>query len=759
MNTGGKAESLKKLLDAGFNVPRFFILDSSWNEEKILNTLDAKLLGVNYFAVRSSAHGEDGNSKSHAGYFYSAIAVERKDVAKEVKKVISSFNEISGSVIVQEFIVSDISGIAFSKNDGGLTLINSNFGLCKNVVEGKACDEYILNQNELLIKETISPNKPVLLLQEGELSEIEQSESSLTGMQLKRVVALAKEAESFFKKPQDIEWCFLGETLYLLQSRPITKNVEVSEEEYFDSANIAESYSGIVLPLTASFAERVYKVVYTDFLRMSGVSKKVLTEHSYVFENLLGFFYGRMYYNMNNWYRMAQFVPGYKRNKENFETMITSSLRQEIATTIQPNLFFRIAYPSIVLVKVLFFGITACRFKRYAEKHIRSLRKTNFSKLTLEECKRLFDFLENDLLRRWYVTLENDFFVMTYLGILQKLYPVDNLQEHLVFKSKATEQVGYLRNLSKMMKGEPELWEAVLKNDKETFQKVLMNHQTIQSNYEKYFEIFGGRFANELKLETVGIDEDIKKFITIINVYADYELHNSKQVVKLVPKLPFFKKLLFNYVLRKFKKYASQREDFRLLRSNMFSITRSVFRQIGSILYDKQIIQCASDVFYMSVEESLSVTGGKSISNLALKINKRKEKFNQYKKENSPSHFLAFGGETINNKMRAESDLSTIRGVSPGTVSGRVKVMKEFLMPDQVDFEILVTRHTDPGWTSLIALSKGLIIEHGGVLSHASIVARELGIPAVIGVQNATDLYKDGQYVKINGSTGTIKLI
>jgi pyruvate,water dikinase len=101
----------------------------------------------------------------------------------------------------------------------------------------------------------------------------------------------------------------------------------------------------------------------------------------------------------------------------------------------------------------------------------------------------------------------------------------------------------------------------------------------------------------------------------------------------------------------------------------------------------------------------------------------------------------------------------TARGVSAGTVSGRVKVMKEFEMPDEIDFEILVTRHTDPGWTALIALSKGLIIEHGGVLSHASIVARELEIPAVIGVRSATDLYKDGQNVEINGSTGQIKIV
>ena len=99
------------------------------------------------------------------------------------------------------------------------------------------------------------------------------------------------------------------------------------------------------------------------------------------------------------------------------------------------------------------------------------------------------------------------------------------------------------------------------------------------------------------------------------------------------------------------------------------------------------------------------------------------------------------------------------RPASSGVVKGKVRVFKDFYMPEKIDFDILVTSHTDPGWTSLIALSKGLIIEHGGVLSHASIVARELNIPAVIGATGAVNFLKNGQMVEIDGLKGTIKLI
>ena len=80
-------------------------------------------------------------------------------------------------------------------------------------------------------------------------------------------------------------------------------------------------------------------------------------------------------------------------------------------------------------------------------------------------------------------------------------------------------------------------------------------------------------------------------------------------------------------------------------------------------------------------------------------------------------------------------------------------------MPEVIDFEIAVAKNTDPGWTPLLGFCKGLIIENGGILSHAAIVSRELGIPTVIGVKGATKKIKDGQVLEINGANGTIKNI
>src|SRR3989344_3995085 len=129
MRNGGKASSLISLREGGFPIPPFFICDNSWAEKEILKKIDTELPGTQYFAVRSSAENEDSKDKSFAGHFYSAVGISRKDVFKEVSRVQLSFGKISGSVIVQEFISSDIAGVMFTELSKTHIVINATTGL------------------------------------------------------------------------------------------------------------------------------------------------------------------------------------------------------------------------------------------------------------------------------------------------------------------------------------------------------------------------------------------------------------------------------------------------------------------------------------------------------------------------------------------------------------------------------------------------------------------------------------------------------
>ena len=96
------------------------------------------------------------------------------------------------------------------------------------------------------------------------------------------------------------------------------------------------------------------------------------------------------------------------------------------------------------------------------------------------------------------------------------------------------------------------------------------------------------------------------------------------------------------------------------------------------------------------------------------------------------------------------------RPCTTGIIKGKAKVFKEFYLPDNTDFDILVAKNTDPGWTPLIGLAKGLIIEHGGILSHAAIVSRELGIPCIVGTKIATQVLRDGDFVEVDAEKGIV---
>jgi len=762
MHDGGKADALIKLQRAGFNVPKFFVCKISDAEKDILGKIGKSLPNVQYFAVRSSAKNEDSKKESRAGYYYSAIGVPLKDVFKEFLKVTDSFRDEDGFVIIQEFVPSDKAGVIFSQVGNNNIVINSTAGLCQPVVNDYVCDEYVCDKNGKVVYKNIPKEKELRLFKDSKIVSGKASTESLGLPEIEKLASISREIQDFFGIPQDIEWCFKNSDLYILQSRPITRDFKAIKEEYFfDSANIAESYSGIVLPLTYSYAQFIYEKAYTDLLVMSGVSKKKIENYKYIFENLLGYFYGRMYYNMNNWYRMTAFVPGYRRNKQNLESMITSNVKEEIDTSIKPSLWLKVFYPLIVSVKILLFGFTSRYFRTTVREKIRSLQKHNFDNLNYQECVSLFAELNKELLHKWYITLENDFFVMTYLGFLRKIVRDESkLQKLIVFKSAATKQISAIANLSKKMQSLSDLWEAISAENINKFNQIVSEDVETKKLLDKYLAEFGDRFANELKLESVGIEEDAKKLLHLLKVYKNYNIQTS-ELSGVDFHAPLYRRILFSLVLGKFNKYASQREEFRLLRSNAFGIVRKLFRRMGSLLAKEGLITTADDVFYLYVQEILNTEpiNRKSFKNL---IRERKKQHVSFEKTEAPTHFSTEEGSSIQIspvKTKKERNVIQAKPCSSGLSRGKVKIFKDFSIPKKIDFDIMVASHTDPGWTSLIALTKGLIIEHGGLLSHASIVARELNIPAVIGAAGAVERLKNGQLVEIDGSTGIIKIV
>lgn len=97
--------------------------------------------------------------------------------------------------------------------------------------------------------------------------------------------------------------------------------------------------------------------------------------------------------------------------------------------------------------------------------------------------------------------------------------------------------------------------------------------------------------------------------------------------------------------------------------------------------------------------------------------------------------------------------------VSAGTVEGRARVILDMATADLAPGDILVTTHTDPSWSPLFVAVSGLVTEVGGLMTHGAVIAREYGLPAVVGVDHATRRIQDGQRIRVNGTAGSIEIL
>ena len=127
----------------------------------------------------------------------------------------------------------------------------------------------------------------------------------------------------------------------------------------------------------------------------------------------------------------------------------------------------------------------------------------------------------------------------------------------------------------------------------------------------------------------------------------------------------------------------------------------------------------------------------------------------------TPPRVITSDGEVIVGQYnRAKLPMNAILGlaVSSGLVEGRARVLKRIDDADITDGDILVTKFTDPSWTPLFVTIKGLVTEVGGLMTHGAVIAREYGLPAVVGVENATHLIRDGQRIRVDGTNGFVQV-
>jgi pyruvate,water dikinase len=224
---------------------------------------------------------------------------------------------------------------------------------------------------------------------------------------------------------------------------------------------------------------------------------------------------------------------------------------------------------------------------------------------------------------------------------------------------------------------------------------------------------------------------------------------------------------LFHWVLRNARVGIRNRENMRLARTRIYGILRRMLRSIGGKLERDGVLNDREDIFYLTIDELWDFLKGTAVTtNLRGLTQFRRAEYDHYRSRAKPmERFETFGlpYQSMPSTTRNRSFTSDrhLQGISccPGIVIGTVQVIDDPSRVNEFTGTILVAERTDPGWIPLYPAFSGILVERGSVLSHSAIVAREMGIPTIVGIPELIDRIASGQGVRMDGSTGTVELL
>lgn len=772
---GSKIDNLSLLINNNINVPKFFIIkfedvidtknvdfDNKENCKELKKIIRDSIkikyknnLKTKYYSVRSSCNLEDSDNYSFAGQFDTYLNVEEKDLDKKILDCfLSLYNEnvleytkekninisdLKMNVIVQEMVDSRVSGVLFTSNPQGIineTVIVTSSGLGENVVQdkGEVTSYYYNNTDKIYYYE---------------------GRDIITKKEIEKLIAESNKIKNLLGDYLDIEFAFTKSELYILQARKIT-TINDSNLLVMDNSNIVESYPNISLPLTISFVHSVYSSVFKRLVSRVLKNKNELKKLDKVFNNMTGSVNGRVYYKISNWYTLLTFLPFSEKIIPIWQEMLGVKTKNISTNEVKIKKSIKLK----IILNYIHELLTVTKNMSKLNKEFTNVNDyfySNFNKdLSNKEILKLYEKVENKLLKNWDITLINDMYAFIYTALLKshlkKKYKdnYENITNKYISGITNIESLKPIKELVKLSYNED-------KYSKEEFSKLKQD----------YISIYGDRALEELKLESKTfrtnpelLDEKIKEYQKDLNkletIYKDLNLNKEKNNKSK-------EGILTRFLIKKVSVGIGNREISRLNRSRVYGMVREMILAIGNNSVKDQIISNQKDIFYLTLDEIKNISKDVNYKEI-IKI--RKNKYKNYELLPAYSRIIFMDKEfdkvlndiSINREIYDED---TIQGTpcSFGTTEGEVLVIDDINNIKDVKDKILVTKMTDPGWVFLLASAKGIISEKGSLLSHTAIISRELKIPAIVGVDNLLKKLKTGDHIKMNAATGEIRII
>ncbi len=762
---GGKGFALAQLSHAGFPVPEFFLVTTKARNKKqdfasslqhFLRKQCWTISNQNPVAARSSAPIEDSAMSSFAGQLDTVLNItsfdelcqsiyhiwdspQRQNVQHYIKRFsLTKSDDIA--VVVQKMVRADFSGVIFTSNP----LTNDHSSMLAEIVQGAG--ESLVSGKKTPISLWI--NKKDKFVQN--LSECADQEISafIHSTLLQGLFNLAISIEKYFQLPQDIEWAVENSKLWLLQSRPITSTysrikIDASGQAWTDYF-FAERFVSPLSPLGWSIIKKwVMKNAFIEPLWYLGY------DYRYQQEKSAKLIHGKPHVRLDLFHHLYEPVPSnfISRDKK-------LALNLNYSSTHWLPAFLR-SLPAIlsrmILYDVQWFPLSNLRawrrFSKWLPFKLAALKKQLNDNDSLENFKNVFQETENLTdsflsIHRWSITFA-DIFASLLQKFLNGIMPDTHRIDAIDLLSGLEDNVTVKTNMAlRACESTSELLHVINRYGYRS--ESLDIAQPTWSEETSQIEKLWSALKRNKKSKIGSLQKRRLK--------AEQEC--KAQLRKTFFLMKPFALVLFKVLMHFGQEFALLRENQRDSWHKILAVMRRSVLLSGRYLQSKRVLEEVKDIFYLTRTEFLQVLGGTFTPSQFL-IEKRKS---NSRRQPEVSQKTSGYAENRFRSLDYKSNSFTGIGVSRGHVIGKVHISRSYQEAFKArEGDILVTHTADPAWSPVFGLISGLVMETGGVLSHASILAREFGVPTVTCVNNATELFHDGDMIELDGEQGIIK--
>ncbi len=723
--------------------------------------------------------------------------------------------DFRAAVVVQRLVASDAAGVCFTLDPvsgaSDRVVVNSNFGLGESVVSGRVTpDTFVVNKtNRKLISRQLATKEMKIVPAPGGTTELEIEESlrrtgSLSDEQAMDVVRLAVEVEKSEGRPVDIEWAVCDGELFLLQSRPITAAGADSSETavaaasappedwapelntpidprypVYSNGNISEVLPGCITPLSWSYIGPTIEHAF----RTQGITRGAMEESGPEYQ-VLGFFFHRPYVCVSYMEAAAVRTPGMSPDTihEEFIGPPETPTPAVRPADLRPDRWPKLARVAFALLRKV---ISLEREARDCEQHIRRQQRESgpeHSKSSWTDARLLEEVRFCDEVARVSdVHIWASGFAVLSFDLLRKLTRawLDDSDGSLAARMAtgigslpSADPAFGLYELARRVLSSPELAERFesIRDDRRLLELLDTDESMRDFRHAlgEFLSCFGHRAVCEAEFRNPCWREDPAQVLALVRNYLQPGLTPPEQMrarqdqvrseaARQVQALPLLKRAVVRRVLEKARRSMEQREqlkDLIVLRSDR---ARGIYAEIRERLMARKSLSDPDDIYFLLCGEVAQLlTGAITPEQANETVSRRRRDFEWCQTLRVPKLLDGVARVASVGDLASDQQLKGM-GVSPGKVEGRARVILDPRVESHIEpGEILVAPVTDAGWTPLFINAGGLVVDVGGLLSHGSVVAREYGLPAVVGVTGATEEIKTGDRIYLDGSAGLV---